>query len=222
MINACVGCTDVAGCSVERGTDIATPSSRCRVDGVEDERAVNLISTQIHANSTQRIPNAGPYRAAGVPRQARGDESDEHDERRSAPQQRRGAVPPFQGAPNEYAVDRLNTKCVASMCARFDVSRQYWRPSMDSATLADGCRPALHSYDGEEGKKAKEGGKRGWRVGHERGGVGFLRRRADSCPALLDCGLLRRWRSKHLWDQSACRERRSNKRRVESVPAFAL
>mmetsp|Transcript_27079 Transcript_27079/g.82099 ORF Transcript_27079/g.82099 Transcript_27079/m.82099 type:complete len:227 (+) Transcript_27079:203-883(+) len=36
--------------------------------------------------------------------------------------------------PNEYAVDRLNTKCVASTCARFDVrSRQYWRPSMDSA-----------------------------------------------------------------------------------------
>ena len=36
-----------------RGTDIATPSSRRRVDGVEDdgmiqdERAVNLISTQV-------------------------------------------------------------------------------------------------------------------------------------------------------------------------------
>jgi hypothetical protein len=48
-INQCVG---MAGSVERRGTDIATPSSRCRVDGVEvdaaiqDERAVNLISTQ--------------------------------------------------------------------------------------------------------------------------------------------------------------------------------
>ena len=53
---------------------------------------------------------------------------------------------------------------------------------------ADGVAgPALHSYDGEEGEKAKEECKRGWRVGHERGGVGFLPRlRADSRPALFD------------------------------------
>ena len=44
---ACVEIRQCVGC-----TDIATPSSRCRVDGVEvdaaiqDERAVNLISTQ--------------------------------------------------------------------------------------------------------------------------------------------------------------------------------
>ena len=44
---------DVAAGSSSGGTDIATPSSRCRVDGVEvdaaiqDERAVNLISTQV-------------------------------------------------------------------------------------------------------------------------------------------------------------------------------
>ena len=52
---------------------------------------------------------------------------------------------------------------------------------------ADGvARPALDSYYGEEGEKAEEECKRGWRVGHERGGVGFLRLRADSCPALFD------------------------------------
>ena len=43
--------------------------------------------------------------------------------------------------------------------------------------------PALHSYDGEEGEKAEEQCKRGRRVGHERGGVGFLRSRADARPA---------------------------------------
>ena len=53
---------------------------------------------------------------------------------------------------------------------------------------ADGVTgPALHSYDGEEGEKAEEERTRGWRVGHERGGVGFLPRlRADSRPALFD------------------------------------
>ena len=66
---------------------------------------------------------------------------------------------------------------------------------------ADGvARPALDSYDGEEGEKAEEECKRGWRVGHERGGMRLLRSRADSCPALLDCGLLWRWGSKNLWD----------------------
>ena len=56
---------------------------------------------------------------------------------------------------------------------------------------ADGITgPALHSYDGEEGEKTKEECERGWRVGHERGGMGFLRSRADACPAwffLLRC-----------------------------------
>ena len=50
---------------------------------------------------------------------------------------------------------------------------------------ADGvARPALHSYHCEEGEKAEEECKRGRRVGHERGGVGFLLLfRADARPA---------------------------------------
>ena len=52
---------------------------------------------------------------------------------------------------------------------------------------ADGITgPVLHSYDGEEGEKAKEQRKRGRRVGHECGGMGFLRLRANSCPALFE------------------------------------
>ena len=127
--------------------------------------------------------------------------------------------------PSEYAVDRLNTKCVASTCARLDVrSRQYWRPSMDSAE-APTVSPVQRftRMTAKKAKRPRRSAKRGWRVGHERGGVGFLRLRADSCPALLDCGLFWRWGSKHLWDQSACRERRSNiTRRGEVVRAVAL
>ena len=52
---------------------------------------------------------------------------------------------------------------------------------------ADGvARPAFHSYDGKVSEKAEEECKRGWRVGHERGGMRLLRSRADSCPALFD------------------------------------
>ena len=69
---------------------------------------------------------------------------------------------------------------------------------------ADGIAgPALHSYDGEEGEKAKEECKRGWRVGHEGGGVGFLLRprASDACPACLQAfGLFWRWRCENLWD----------------------
>ena len=43
--NECVGCT-------------ATPSSRRRVDGVEDERAVNLISTQVDDDDEDRFTRA--------------------------------------------------------------------------------------------------------------------------------------------------------------------
>jgi hypothetical protein len=99
------------------------------------ERAVNLISTQIHANSTPENPKCQaptappPCRvrlAATSPTNTR---SAKVLSNRAAEPCRRSKAPP-----SEYAVDRLNTKCVASTCAQPDVrSRQYWRPSMDSA-----------------------------------------------------------------------------------------